>query len=68
MISEYAMVTSAHCIWDRQFQAANDEFLFYPARNGNFKPYGSIEWADIVVPTQWSENGTQKYDYAVIRL
>lgn len=61
------LVTAAHCVYTFG-SGFNSNFLFVPAERYGEAPYGKFGWSTARVPTNWINQGTRRWDVAVIKL
>jgi V8-like Glu-specific endopeptidase len=63
-----AIVTAAHCCWDRRKNNWIGGWAFSPAYNNGNAPYGTFNWSTATILTSWINNGDVPSDVCVIRL
>ena len=63
-----AIVTAAHCCWDRSKNNWIGGWAFSPAYDNGNAPYGTFNWSTATVLTSWVNNGDVPSDVCVIKL
>jgi glutamyl endopeptidase len=62
------LVTSAYCVYDY----ANAEFInaatFFPGRNGDTLPYGSVGAVEVFIPIGYANTGEDKFNIGLVFL
>ncbi len=63
-----AVVTAAHCCWDRTRNNWIGGWTFAPAYDNGNAPYGTFSWGTAAVLNSWVNNGDRASDVCVIKL
>lgn len=62
-----AIVTAAHCCYDRATGKWLTGFAFAPGKDGASEPYGRFAWSSATVLTAWITSGGRQNDVCVIK-
>ena len=62
------VITAAHCVYSLDEKAWLQDLQFSPGLNGNYAPYGTINWTRAFAPAGYTEQGLDEYDIAMIIL
>lgn len=68
LVGRRHVLTAAHCLYDFALKAWKPAISFAPGRNGTRFPYGSLDAADLKIPTEYLRNGESGFDYGLIVL
>ncbi len=68
MYGASAVVTAAHCLWDRALNTNSAGYIITPGANGSSAPYGSCGASGVHFPPSYKTVGGIGYDYGSIRL
>jgi hypothetical protein len=63
-----AIVTAAHCCYNRSTNNWIGGWSFAPAYNNGSTPYGQFNWSSATILTAWINTGSRPTDVCVIRL
>eukprot|EP01025_Chloroclados_australasicus_P052378 TRINITY_DN6102_c1_g1_i1.p1 TRINITY_DN6102_c1_g1~~TRINITY_DN6102_c1_g1_i1.p1 ORF type:complete len:366 (-),score=17.41 TRINITY_DN6102_c1_g1_i1:281-1378(-) len=64
LVGPRVVITAAHCVYRAGLWA--DDYSFSPGQQGDFKPYGTINFTSVSIPTEYY--GEYVWDYAVLEL
>jgi len=65
--AQNALVTAAHCCYDRAAKRWYGNFVFRPGADGSSYPYGSYAWTSATVLSKWITAGGRENDVCVIK-
>lgn len=68
MISDSAIITAAHNIYDFKKKKFSKRYRFKPAYNNRLAPFGHWKAVSHYIPEAWLQNGSASYDYGIIVL
>ena len=63
-----AIVTAAHCCYDRRKKTWIGGWVFAPAYKNGSAPFGTFDWSSATILNSWISNGDVPSDVCVIRL
>jgi len=65
-INNYGIVTAGHCVYSLSLGQWSSNFIFIPAYQAGYAPYGSFSAYQLWVLTSYITTGSECYDYAFV--
>ncbi len=68
LVGPRMVVTAAHCVYNLEKKAWNQNLSFSPGQNGDVKPYGTVKWVRAIANKAYTEQKKTEWDIAVVIL
>jgi len=65
-ICNYGIITAAHCVYSLSLGQWSSGFIFEPAYQAGYAPYGTFAAYQFWIPTAYITTGSECYDYAFV--
>lgn len=68
LIGPRHVLTSGHCIFNKDSRGWSEDLEFSPAQNGKKYPFGTVPVKKRLLPKDWKRNNAKQFDYALLIL